>query len=97
MYHNHTTMGVLGRKMRAILSSFLLSATPPKVQVSVPSEVADQTILKMDKMGPYIFREAQVGEAGVGGWGKGRRMGQDGQSAWQSVRRCEVDTSLTRE
>ena len=82
--------------MRAILSSFLLSATPPKVQVSVPSEVADQTILKMDKMGPYIFREAQVGGAGTGGWGKGRRVGQDGQSAWQSVRRCEVDTSPTR-
>lgn len=70
MYHNHTTMGVLGRKMRAILSSFLLSATPPKVQVSVSPEVADQTIRKMDRMGPYIFREAQVGGARAGGWGR---------------------------
>ena len=40
--------------------------------------------------------QGQVGGARVGGWGKGRRVGQDGQSAWQSVRRCEVDTSLTR-
>ena len=69
-------MGVLGRKMRAILSSFLLSATPPKVQVSLSSEVADRTVRKMDKMGPYIFREAQVGRAGQE-WVWGEKGGSD--------------------
>ena len=60
MYHNHTTKGMLEKKMRAIVSKYLESASPPPVQVDLTPDVVSSTLNKARKMGPYMFREAQV-------------------------------------
>ena len=51
---------MLEKKLNAILKSYLISATPPKVQVDLPSDVAERTIRNSESLGPYILREAQV-------------------------------------
>ena len=59
MYHSHTMPSMLESKMSAIISCYLLSPVPPRLQLDVPQEVADKVTNK-DQMGPYVFREAQV-------------------------------------
>ena len=50
---------MLEDKMQAIISCFLLSPVPPKLQLNIPQEIADK-VTKKEQISPYVFREAQV-------------------------------------
>lgn len=58
MCHVHTTDNMLQNKVTAIADCYLQSSTPPKVQISVPLNVAEEITSKPH--GPYVFRVAQV-------------------------------------
>ena len=58
MCHVHTTDNMLQNKITAIIDCYFQSSTPPKLQLNIPMNVADEVISK--RQGPYIFRVAQV-------------------------------------
>ena len=45
--------------MQAMITCYLLSPVPPKLQLDIPQGIADK-VTKKEKMSQYIFREAQV-------------------------------------
>ena len=59
MYRNDVMMKMLERKMQAMITCYLLSPVPPKLQLDIPQGIADK-VTKKEKMGQYTFREAQV-------------------------------------
>jgi len=59
MYRNDVMMNMLEKKMRAIITCYLQSPVPPKLQLDIPQALADK-ITKKEQMGQYIFKEAQV-------------------------------------
>lgn len=50
---------MLEKKMQAIITCYLLSPVPPKLQLDIPQVIADK-ITKREQMGEHIFKEAQV-------------------------------------
>ena len=58
MCHVHTTDNMVQNKVTAIIDCYLQSCTPPRVQISIPLNVAEEITSKPH--GPYVFRVAQV-------------------------------------
>lgn len=58
MCHVHTTDTMIQNKVNAIIDNYFQSSTPPKLQLNVPMNVAEEVTLKPH--GPYVFRVAQV-------------------------------------
>lgn len=61
MYRNDVAMNMLEKKMQAIITCYLLSPVPPRLQLDISQGIADK-ITKKDQMSQYIFREAQVSD-----------------------------------
>lgn len=59
MYRNDVMTNMLEKKMQAIITTYLLSPVPPKLQLDIPQGIAEK-IIKREQMNPDIFREAQV-------------------------------------
>ena len=45
--------------MQAIITCYLMSPVPPKLQLDIPQGIVDR-ITKREQIHQYIFREAQV-------------------------------------
>lgn len=61
MYRNNVMMKMLEKKMQAIISCYLLSPVPPKLQLDIPQGIADKITKKEHThVNQYIFKEAQV-------------------------------------
>ena len=58
MCHVHTTTSMLQNKVNAIIDCYFESSTPPKLQLNIPLDVAEEITSKPN--GPYVFRLAQV-------------------------------------
>ena len=52
-------INMLEKKMQAIITHYLLSPVPPKLQLDIPQGIADK-ITKREQLNQHIFREAQV-------------------------------------
>ena len=59
MQHRHSSTSMIRRKIDTIIDCFLDSTVAPKVQVSVPNEVAQKVTDARYDLGPYLFRQAQ--------------------------------------
>ena len=59
MYRNHVMADMLKKKIQAIITSYLQSPVPPKLQLDIPQGIADK-FENREKMNQYIFKEAQV-------------------------------------
>ena len=58
MCHVHTTDNMLQNKITAIVDCYFQSSAPPKLQLNIPLNVAEEVTSK--PRGPYVFRVAQV-------------------------------------
>lgn len=59
MHHRHSSTSLIRKKIDTIIDCFLDSTVFPKVQVSVPSDIANKITESRYDLGPYIFRQAQ--------------------------------------
>ena len=50
---------MLEKKMQAIITTYLLSPIPPKLQLDIPQGIAEK-ITKKEQINLHIFKEAQV-------------------------------------
>ena len=50
---------MLEKKLQAMITCYLLSPVPPKLQLDIPQGIADK-FGKKEQMNEHIFREAQV-------------------------------------
>ena len=66
MCHRHASEQCIKKKIQAITECFITSAIPPELQVDVPIEMAEKLMERItsrnQNIGPYLFREVQVGQ-----------------------------------
>ena len=60
MHHRHSSTSLIRKKIDTIIDCFLDSTVFPKVQVSVPNDIAHKITESRYDLGPYIFRQAQT-------------------------------------
>lgn len=72
VHHRHSSTSLIRKKIDTIIDCFLDSTIPPKVQISVPNEIAVKITESRYDLGPYIFRQAQslVNKVLIGLWGE---------------------------
>ncbi|XP_026149614.1 regulator of G-protein signaling 22 isoform X3 [Mastacembelus armatus] len=58
--HSHSDEATIQQKISTIISCFINSSMPPALQIDIPPEQAQHILEKRHKLGPYIFREAQM-------------------------------------
>ncbi|XP_041843534.1 regulator of G-protein signaling 22 isoform X2 [Melanotaenia boesemani] len=58
--HSHSDEATIQQKISTIISCFINSSMPPALQIDIPPDQAQHILEKRHKLGPYIFREAQV-------------------------------------
>uniref|UniRef100_A0A672Y734 RGS domain-containing protein n=1 Tax=Sphaeramia orbicularis TaxID=375764 RepID=A0A672Y734_9TELE len=58
--HSHSDEATIQRKISTIISCFINSSMPPSLQIDIPPEQAQHILENRHKLGPYIFREAQI-------------------------------------
>nr|XP_061789675.1 regulator of G-protein signaling 22-like [Nerophis lumbriciformis] len=58
--HSHSDEATIQQKISTIIKCFINSSTPPALQIDIPLEQAQSMREKRHKLGPYIFREAQM-------------------------------------
>ncbi|XP_037836261.1 regulator of G-protein signaling 22 [Kryptolebias marmoratus] len=58
--HSHSDEATIHQKISTIISCFINSSMPPSLQIDIPPNQAQLILEKRHKLGPYIFREAQV-------------------------------------
>ncbi|XP_061632361.1 regulator of G-protein signaling 22 [Phyllopteryx taeniolatus] len=58
--HSHSDEATIQQKISTIIKCFINSSTPPALQIDIPLEQAQHIMEKRHKLGPYIFREAQM-------------------------------------
>ncbi|XP_030013396.1 regulator of G-protein signaling 22 [Sphaeramia orbicularis] len=58
--HSHSDEATIQRKISTIISCFINSSMPPSLQIDIPPEQAQHILENRHKLGPYIFREAQM-------------------------------------
>ncbi|XP_061531428.1 regulator of G-protein signaling 22 [Phycodurus eques] len=58
--HSHSDEATIQQKISTIIKCFINSSTPPALQIDIPLEQAQRIMEKRHKLGPYIFREAQM-------------------------------------
>jgi hypothetical protein len=60
MHHRHSSTSLIRKKIDTIIDCFLDSTVFPKVQVSVPNDIAHKISESRYDLGPYLFRQAQT-------------------------------------
>ncbi|KAL7887072.1 hypothetical protein AOLI_G00047930 [Acnodon oligacanthus] len=58
--HSHCDEATIQQKVSTIISCFIDSCIPPRVQIHLPPEQAQLILQNRNALGPYIFREAQM-------------------------------------
>uniref|UniRef100_A0A3B4TX54 Regulator of G protein signaling 22 n=1 Tax=Seriola dumerili TaxID=41447 RepID=A0A3B4TX54_SERDU len=58
--HSHSDEATIQQKISTIINCFINSSMPPSLQIDIPPEQAQHILEKRHKLGPYIFREAQM-------------------------------------
>uniref|UniRef100_A0AAR2JWG0 RGS domain-containing protein n=1 Tax=Pygocentrus nattereri TaxID=42514 RepID=A0AAR2JWG0_PYGNA len=58
--HSHCDEATVQQKVSTIISCFIDSCIPPRVQIHLPPEQAQLILQNKNMLGPYIFREAQM-------------------------------------
>ena len=58
--HSHSDEATIQQKISTIISCFINSSMPPALQIDIHSDQAQGILERRHKLGPYIFREAQV-------------------------------------
>ncbi|CAG6016053.1 unnamed protein product, partial [Menidia menidia] len=58
--HSHSDEVTIQQKISTIISCFINSSMPPTVQIDIPPDQAQRILDRRHKLGPYIFREAQI-------------------------------------
>ncbi|EDV23133.1 uncharacterized protein TRIADDRAFT_58106 [Trichoplax adhaerens] len=58
--HSHAEITFRISKAKAIISRFIDSAVPPRIQISISVDIANRIVDQQRQAGPYIFREAQL-------------------------------------
>ncbi|XP_049586455.1 regulator of G-protein signaling 22 [Syngnathus scovelli] len=58
--HSHSDEATIEQKISTIIKCFINSSSPPALQIDIPLEQAKHIMEKRHKLGPYIFREAQM-------------------------------------
>ncbi|XP_057689432.1 regulator of G-protein signaling 22 [Corythoichthys intestinalis] len=58
--HSHSDEATIQQKISTIIKCFINSSRPPALQIDIPLEQAQSMREKRHKLGPYIFREAQM-------------------------------------
>ncbi|XP_037130690.1 regulator of G-protein signaling 22 isoform X1 [Syngnathus acus] len=58
--HSHSDEATIQQKISTIIKCFINSSSPPALQIDIPLEQAKHIMEKRHKLGPYIFREAQM-------------------------------------
>ncbi|XP_039973283.1 regulator of G-protein signaling 22 [Xiphias gladius] len=58
--HSHSDEATIQQKISTIINCFINSSMPPTLQIDIPPEQAQDILEKRHKLGPYIFREAQM-------------------------------------
>ncbi|NXL85605.1 RGS22 protein, partial [Alectura lathami] len=58
--HSHCDDATVQKKITAIIDCFINSSVPPALQIDIPTEQAEKILEHRKKLGPYIFREAQM-------------------------------------
>uniref|UniRef100_A0A3B4BHG0 RGS domain-containing protein n=1 Tax=Periophthalmus magnuspinnatus TaxID=409849 RepID=A0A3B4BHG0_9GOBI len=58
--HSHSDQATIEKKISTIISVFINSSVPPALQIDIPHDQAQTILENRHKLGPYIFREAQV-------------------------------------
>ncbi|XP_072251170.1 regulator of G-protein signaling 22 [Leuresthes tenuis] len=58
--HSHSDEATIQQKISTIISCFINSSMPPALQIDIPSDQAQRILERRHKLGPYIFREAQM-------------------------------------
>ncbi|KAJ0065950.1 hypothetical protein NL108_000201, partial [Boleophthalmus pectinirostris] len=58
--HSHSDEATIEKKISTIISVFINSSVPPALQIDIPPDQAQTLLENRHKLGPYIFREAQM-------------------------------------
>ncbi|KAM4580377.1 regulator of G-protein signaling 22 [Odontesthes bonariensis] len=58
--HSHSDEATIQQKISTIISCFINSSMPPALQIDIPPDQAQHILDRRHKLGPYIFREAQM-------------------------------------
>uniref|UniRef100_A0A8C6U130 RGS domain-containing protein n=1 Tax=Neogobius melanostomus TaxID=47308 RepID=A0A8C6U130_9GOBI len=58
--HSHSDEATIEKKISTIISVFINSSLPPALQIDIPHDQAQSILENRRKLGPYIFREAQM-------------------------------------
>ncbi|XP_031724407.1 regulator of G-protein signaling 22 isoform X3 [Anarrhichthys ocellatus] len=58
--HSHSDEATVQQKVSTIINCFIDSSMPPALQIDIPPGQAQQVLERRHKLGPYIFREAQM-------------------------------------
>ena len=60
--HIHNDPLSIENKVMSIINCFIHSHIPPSLQIDISNEMAEKLVEKRKELGPYVFREAQVGK-----------------------------------
>nr|XP_061802830.1 regulator of G-protein signaling 22-like [Nerophis lumbriciformis] len=58
--HSHSAQAIIQQKISTIIDCFINSYTPPALQIDISQEQAQHILDKRHRLGPYIFRDAQM-------------------------------------
>ncbi|XP_072316999.1 regulator of G-protein signaling 22 [Eucyclogobius newberryi] len=58
--HSHSDEATVEKKISTIINVFINSSLPPALQIDIPQFQAQTIMENRNKLGPYIFREAQM-------------------------------------